>query len=92
MASNSLTSKLVVSLIDRTKGGAKSVVRNMSMMKSAASGVATAIGQTTQAARKQGRTMRAFRTIGGHTPGAGSIGASAGAFGFLSNEFKSRKR
>lgn len=83
-----LTSQLVVSLVDRTGAGARGVLRNMGMLKAANAGAATMINQTTSAVRQQSRTMRAFRTIAGHTPGMGSMIGAGGAYSFLKNEYE----
>ena len=83
-----LSSKLVVSLIDRTGAGSRSVLRNVATIKAANTGLGAAMNQTTQILRRQSRTMRAFRTLGGGGAGMAGLGATALAGGFLASELK----
>lgn len=78
-----LTSRLVVSMIDRVSGPARRVASSMRALK-ASEGIVT--GAAVANVRRQARTMRALRTIGGYTPGLAGLGATAGALGFLRNE------
>ena len=95
-----LTSKLIVSLLDRTGAGARSAKRNILGLKAAAAGAAGAAGgigpaysQATRDLRRHSRTMRAFRTVGGPAGNAGmaGLGATAGAFYFLKSQFDFEK-
>ena len=83
-----LSSNLVISLLDRTGAGTRSVLKNVTAIKAANVGMGAAIGQTTSALRRQTRTMRAFRTLGGGGAGIAGLGATAAAASFLRSELK----
>lgn len=82
-----LTSRLVISLLDRVSGPARRVAGSLATLRAAENAMA---GATLANVRRQARTMRAIRTIGGGGShgGLAGLGATAGAYGFLRTEYE----
>lgn len=79
-----LSSRLVVSLVDRASAGARSITRSLGTMRAAAAGSTPILGRAAGAVGRYGRRLSGIA----NGPGMGAMGAAAGTYAFLNNELQ----
>ncbi|MFN3624623.1 MAG: phage tail tape measure protein [Hyphomicrobium sp.] len=81
-----LTSRLVISLLDRASGPARRIASSMSRLRAAQGAISGGVLGATP--RERARNRRAFQTVTGGNSGLAGWGATAGAYGLLRTEYE----